>query len=277
MALRSLVSAGAFLLLVTPRVLADPWTPLTTCLCDESRQQDWVTPLPGSTSGDLEIRDFLSGTQCWEVRVENCAWNGMCIGLGECTGTAWNVTLDENDDNLLQIALIPGSGRAVPDDGRQYCVDQARDTGRIEVYVSGRGVMRVRTMLYHSPASRTSLAERFLNSSHPPSHCASRPAISLATRKRTTGSSCGAPCTVLKARVLFRMTGARTRRNAFASTLPPLTCLTLRPRPHLRPRRRQLLRPRPHRRRQPRPQRVLALRRCHPRRRPRARPLLHPL
>ena len=108
------------------------------CSCDDSKAQQWSFPPPGAISGDLEIRSFEDESACWELRKEGCAWGGMCIGLGECVGTQWNVTIDINDDMLLQFAIIAGSSSVLPD-AREYCLDQSRETLRIEAYVRGGG------------------------------------------------------------------------------------------------------------------------------------------
>jgi hypothetical protein len=112
---------------------------LQTCDCVASDPyQQWALPAVGAPAAPVTV--VSDPSQCWGFEQDGCAWSKWCLGLStDCTAT-FNVTAGPLVNSAETVVLTyANNGRdgapSIPGyQGGPICLDQARDTLRVEAY-----------------------------------------------------------------------------------------------------------------------------------------------
>ena len=116
------------------------WYELITCPCDESNDfQHFDLPYLGDPAQPISV--LSNSSSCFSFVNDGCAWGGAsCVGLSDDCSAKFNVSIGPSVSGFDTIILTyanngdPGTTKINGYDGGNICLDQARDTLRVEAY-----------------------------------------------------------------------------------------------------------------------------------------------
>ncbi len=116
------------------------WYELITCPCDQSNDyQHFDLPYLGDPAQPISVLN--DPNSCFSFVKDGCAWGGAsCVGLSDDCSATFNVSAGPSVNGFDTLILTyanngdPGTTKINGYGGGNICLDQARDTLRVEAY-----------------------------------------------------------------------------------------------------------------------------------------------